>query len=268
MLDLMTTLQNLYPTDGPVRRPSRIRLTLTNDPVVRIPGLAGRAFYRNYIRPLDARMRPSIRSSNVESWLLPHTPIGRHEMDAAEESAIDSLGPLNAHLYRDFHQTVLPTILRNFDRCSMAHGIEVRMPFMDWRLVCFVFSLPEQSKIGGGFTKRILREAMRGTMPEELRTRKNKIGFNSPLPEWFNGPLKPWVLDLVNQPDFLQSELWNGETIREFVQARFQQGQWTWAECQRVWPFLHAQVWRQVFLKKGNRSMTNHYPMGAEAQDI
>src|SRR5690606_1095090 len=92
---------------------------------------------------------------------------------------------LNRQLYLDFHYLKLPGILRNFDRCSMAHGVEVRMPFMDWRLVCFLTALPEASKVGGGWTKRILREAMKGILPESIRTRKLKIGFNSPLPEWF-----------------------------------------------------------------------------------
>ena len=55
-------------------------------------------------------------------------------------------GSLNRRLYRMFHSTVLPTILRNFDRLSMAHGIEVRMPFMDWRLVTYTMALPETSK--------------------------------------------------------------------------------------------------------------------------
>lgn len=269
MLDLMNTWQDMYVKGGPVGRPSRPRLALANDPLIRVPGLVGRSIYRKWLRPLAALIRPSSRDLLIEPWLLSATPNGGPKMDAAEESAIDSLGPLNAHLYRDFHRTVLPSILRNFDRCSMAHGIEVRMPFMDWRLVAFAFSLPEQSKIGGGFAKRVLREAMRGMMPEELRTRKSKIGFNSPLPEWFNGPLKAWVLDMVNRSDFLQSETWKGELIRGFVQAKFRQGHWTWLECQRVWPFLHAQAWRQVFLERGSIARTaNRSPIGAEGQDI
>ena len=62
----------------------------------------------------------------------------------------------------------------------MAHGVELRMPFLDWRLVCFAFSLPDESKIGGGYTKRVLREAMRGLMPEPTRARTTKIGFGPP----------------------------------------------------------------------------------------
>ena len=56
-------------------------------------------------------------------------------------------GSLNRRLYRMFHSTVLPTILRNFDRLSMAHGIEVRMPFMDWRLVTYTMALAGDQQV-------------------------------------------------------------------------------------------------------------------------
>src|SRR5262249_1281901 len=145
-----------------------------------------------------------------------------------EEAAIDALGPVNACLYRDFHRTLLPTNLRDVDRCSMAHGVEVRMPFMDWRVVCFAFSLLEDSKIGGGFTKRVLREAMRGVMPEALRTRKLKIGFNSPLSDWFRGPLRDWLWEQVNERDFLDSDLWDGRAVRALAEVNRRAGASGW----------------------------------------
>ena len=70
------------------------------------------------------------------------------------------MGRPERRLYRMFHSTVLPTILRNFDRLSMAHGVEVRMPFMDWRLVTYTMALPESSKSADGYTKAVARRAM------------------------------------------------------------------------------------------------------------
>jgi len=120
---------------------------------------------------------------------------------------------------------------------------------MDWRLVSFVFSLPEDSKIGGGFTKHVLREAMRDVMPEELRTRKSKIGFSSPLPDWFNGPLRDWIWQQVNESDFLQSDVWDASAIQSFVKERRLPGTWKWEDATRVWPFIHAHLWLKIFLK-------------------
>ena len=108
-------------------------------------------------------------------------------------------GSLNRRLYRMFHGTVLPTILRNFDRISMAHGIEVRMPFMDWRLVTYTMALPEASKSSDGYTKMIARRAMEGRMPESIRMGRRKVGFNSPMPEWLNGPLSGWTATLLDR---------------------------------------------------------------------
>jgi len=91
-------------------------------------------------------------------------------------------------LYEHFFITTLPTLLRNFDKAAMYSGIEIRMPFMDWRLVCFLFSLPKESKVGNGFTKLILRDAMKGILPEKIRTRKLKIGLAAPKKDWEERP--------------------------------------------------------------------------------
>ncbi|MEZ4720829.1 MAG: asparagine synthase (glutamine-hydrolyzing) [Flavobacteriales bacterium] len=97
-------------------------------------------------------------------------------------------------LYFEFFQNTLPALLRNFDRAGMMNSVEIRMPFMDYRLVKMVFGLPQASKIGQGFTKLVLREAMRGKMDESLRTRTYKVGISSPMETWFNRYLKDWAL--------------------------------------------------------------------------
>jgi Asparagine synthase len=62
------------------------------------------------------------------------------------------------------------------------------MPFLDWRLVCYAFSTPDESKVSEGFAKRLLREAMRGVVPEPLRLRRDKLGFTAPVADWLGGP--------------------------------------------------------------------------------
>ena len=104
-------------------------------------------------------------------------------------------------LHNEFFIHTLPALLRNFDRAGMMNGVEIRMPFMDWRLVSFIFSLPIQSKIGNGFTKLILRESMKGKMQEEIRLRKYKVGIGSPFQHWMNGPLKVWVMDSLTSSE-------------------------------------------------------------------
>ena len=149
--------------------------------------------------------------------------------DETRSSARDGarLSPVTAFLFADFHERSLPGILRDFDRYSMGHGVEVRSPFLDWRVVCYCFSLPSESVLGGGFTKRILREAMRGRLPETIRTRAQKVPFKSPMSEWWSGALLELVRDTVSSASFVSNETWDGPGLRDLVEessaeARFE----------------------------------------------
>ena len=139
------------------------------------------------------------------------------------------LDPLTKQLYEIFHITILPTLLRNYDRYSMASGVEIRMPFMDWRLVTFTFSLPWTSKVGGGFTKRIMRDALKGILPEEIRNRRDKIGWNAPLHEWFKGPFRDELAGMFNNIDIPDSVRDQWDNFQRKTHPQFVDGQSLWA---------------------------------------
>ena len=144
--------------------------------------------------------------------------------------------------FKNFHIDTLPTILRNFDRASMMNGIEIRMPFMDYRLVSYVFSLPMSSKIGSGFTKRILRDAMEGVIPPSIQQRTTKIGLNAPINDWFNGPLKEFILDEVNSHSFAQNEIWNGKKVRVFAEKKLQNNNINSIDAAKLWRIINAHI--------------------------
>lgn len=91
---------------------------------------------------------------------------------------------LNDILYADTCMGGLETLLRYADRNAMAHGLELRLPFLQHELVSFVFSLPAPFRIRKGFTKWILRECYRTSIPENILLRKGKIGFEAPQDHW------------------------------------------------------------------------------------
>lgn len=93
---------------------------------------------------------------------------------------------LNDILYFTTLQQGLPDLLHMADRNSMAHGVEVRLPFLDHKLVEFLFSLPAQYKIHNGFTKWILRKAMEPVLPGSVIWNTKKTGFETPQKEWLN----------------------------------------------------------------------------------
>jgi asparagine synthase (glutamine-hydrolysing) len=91
---------------------------------------------------------------------------------------------LNDILYFDTCQSGLDSLLRYADRNSMAHGIELRLPFLSHELVEFIFSLPSSFKIHDGWTKWILRKSMDNILPPEITWRKDKTGFEPPQKVW------------------------------------------------------------------------------------
>jgi asparagine synthase (glutamine-hydrolysing) len=104
---------------------------------------------------------------------------------------------LNDSLAYSVYRTPLPRILRVEDRNSMAHSIEARLPFLDYRLVSLEFSSKPNWRMRGPWNKFILREAMRGRIPESVRTRVDKMGFPVPANKWVAGPLYEPILDTL-----------------------------------------------------------------------
>jgi asparagine synthase (glutamine-hydrolysing) len=100
---------------------------------------------------------------------------------------------LNDILHYNVIEFGLEELLRYADRNSMAHGREVRLPFLDHILVEFIFSLPTTLKVNEGFTKWILRKTMDKKLPNEIVWRKDKVGFETPQKIWMQQ-------ELVKQP--------------------------------------------------------------------
>jgi len=104
--------------------------------------------------------------------------------------------PASAYLRFDQQYYLPDDILAKVDRMSMAHSIEVRPPFLDHRIVEFAASLPDQLKVRGKAQKIVLRELMRGKLPDSTLRRK-KMGFDFPAHEWLRGPLRSLLLDTI-----------------------------------------------------------------------
>jgi asparagine synthase (glutamine-hydrolysing) len=149
-------------------------------------------------------------------------------------------------LFDNFHYGAMPMQLTSFDRASMANGIESRMPFLDWRLVTFGFALPDESRNGGGHTKRVLREAMLGLVPDAVRLRTSKFGYIAPIDYWARGALKSWLLDLCANRSFLESPIWNGPVARVQVERAVTSNM----SIMSVWPILNAYILEQSFKKR------------------
>jgi asparagine synthase (glutamine-hydrolysing) len=96
-------------------------------------------------------------------------------------------------------------MLVKVDRMSMNQSLEVRVPFLDHKIVDFAFTLPVNYKIEGKLRKKILKDAFKDMLPEELFHRK-KQGFEVPLLKWFRTDLKSLITEELLEDQFIQDQ--------------------------------------------------------------
>jgi asparagine synthase (glutamine-hydrolysing) len=172
------------------------------------------------------------------------TKVGRMNM-LTRKNGFNALA--NA-LEQDSFGGFLTTLLRYGDRNSMAHSREVRLPFCDHRIAEFVLSLPPHLVMGEAQTKRLLRESMRGILPESIRTRWNKQGFRPPQHLWFRSPrMMGAVREALETPAFAESEFWNAAWWRQALSG-LERG-----DHHLAWGLWHPftiEMWRRHFLER------------------
>lgn len=98
----------------------------------------------------------------------------------------------------------------------MAWSVEARIPFLDHNLVEFAVGLPAEFKLRKGTTKSVLRQGLRGMVPDAVLDRDNKLGFNTPMIEWMGGELRPMIEQRLGRPGFAASLLDGKELLATF----------------------------------------------------
>lgn len=161
----------------------------------------------------------------------------------------------NSRLYYDATTYMVDQILAMVDRSSMAVSLEVRVPFLDRRLVEFMAGIRGSSKIAGGAGKAVLQRIMRGRLPEEIFTRR-KLGFGLPVIRWIRDPaLKPWVEALpsgcLHREGFIQ-----GERLRPYLEDEKRLAD----HSAFIWNLLMLELWVDRFL--GGRRPAETAPAG------
>jgi asparagine synthase (glutamine-hydrolysing) len=139
----------------------------------------------------------------------------------------------------------LPGLLHIDDRNSMAHSIESRPPFLDHRLVEYLFSLPYDMKISDGYTKYILREALRGILPEKIRTRRDKMGFATPMKVWFKGELAGTVSDMLRSAAFRKRGIFDTKEV-EYALRLHAGGAKDLSFT--IWSWVNLEIWFRLFI--------------------
>lgn len=156
---------------------------------------------------------------------------------------------LNNDLYNALKISPLPSLLHIDDRSSMAHSVESRAPLLDYRLVEYVFSLGPEYKIRDGVTKYLLRHSMKGILPEDVRTRRDKMGFATPLERWFKTSLKEKVRDIINSGSFRHRPYFDHAKARrkldDFLEGRPGHGK---NSHFTIWSWVNLELWMRKFI--------------------
>ena len=135
-------------------------------------------------------------------------------------------------------------LLVKVDIASMANSLEARSPFLDHRLMEFAASLPGHLKLNGMVTKYLLKQSLKGILPEEVLKRK-KMGFGVPLDRWFRGELKEMAFDTLLSPAALQRGYFQKKSVErllnEHVTLRAD-------HSYRIWALLFLELWHRMFI--------------------
>ena len=140
----------------------------------------------------------------------------------------------------------LEHLLKWEDRNSMGFSLESRVPFLDYRLVEKTLSLPSEKIITKGMTKCILREAMKGILPEQIRLRKDKVGFITPESEWFRESIfQDFILDLLQSDSFRQKPYFDYKTCIKLYNLHLQRKINISGD---IWKWIHLELWFNYFI--------------------
>ena len=182
--------------------------------------------YKKLVTHLE-NIIPGIQEKELESW--------------SRAAAVTNLSFVEQMQLLDILTYMSDDILTKVDRASMATSLEVRVPFLDHRIIEYSWQIPEDLKIRNGQSKYQLRKILNGNLPKELIERP-KSGFAVPIASWLRGPLKEWSYELLSR-SFLYEELGLDRTMLFKKWEEHQSGHRNWQH--QIWTVLMLASWHE-----------------------
>lgn len=170
------------------------------------------------------------------------------ELYRAAFARTNARDPLNRMLYVDTRFYLPNDMLVKVDRMTMAHGLEARGPFLDYRLAEFVASVPPGLKLKGLRQKKyLLKAAMRGRLPDSILDRK-KEGFNLPNAAWLRGDLRTFAADHLSPRRIKEMGFLDASVVQTLADDHFKG---TADNSHQLWCLLTLSLWWQQFISRG-----------------
>ncbi|HWF08954.1 MAG TPA: asparagine synthase (glutamine-hydrolyzing) [Bryobacteraceae bacterium] len=215
------------------------------------PSEAVRRYIRMSGQSLDRRYRGVCRGITLETRAA---LIGMDRVRHSEEqlqtifggyfSRVPGAAPLNRMLYADAKVWLPDDLLNKADKMTMATSLELRVPFLDHKLVEYAATLPLSAKLGGKGGKTILRNAMRGTLPNDIIDRPKK-GFPVPIKSWLAGPLRDFARDNLLPAESACNRYMDRTAVTKIVEEHGR----GLDRSQEMWTLLVFEFWHRHFVE-------------------
>ncbi|MDD1752010.1 MAG: asparagine synthase C-terminal domain-containing protein, partial [Methanotrichaceae archaeon] len=154
---------------------------------------------------------------------------------------------LNKALYSDLIRYSIPQLLRYEDKNSMRWSIESRLPFLDYRLVELVASLPSGFKIHSGVTKYILRKAIKDLVSNKIVERRDKIGFAIPDKKWLASPsFNAMFSQIIGSKSFASRKYWDQQEVLRIFE---EQERGIKGHSEDIWRIINLELWLRIFIE-------------------
>jgi asparagine synthase (glutamine-hydrolysing) len=146
----------------------------------------------------------------------------------------------------DHFEYKLEHLLKWEDRNSMWFSLEARVPFLDYRLVEKTLATQGDLIIKNGMTKHLLRESMKGILPEKIRLRRDKVGFETPQDEWFKKPVwRSMISEILNSKSFAGRGMVNPKEAIDLFQSHISEKT---NASKEIWKWIHLELWHREFI--------------------
>jgi asparagine synthase (glutamine-hydrolysing) len=197
--------------------------------------------YLDWVRYFDQPLLDSLYTQDMKREMAGHDASEFLLGLFAQAAGADFIDRIN---YADLHSFLPYNILRYSDRMSMAHGLEIRCPYTDHKLIEFLARIPWNVKLRGNRTKSLLRQAAEDWLPESV-LKRSKMGLNPPMGLWLREQLRPLLNDYLSPDQIKRRGYFNPETVTRMIRE-LMTGRRDYSL--HLWALISFEEWHREYL--------------------